>query len=104
MPALTAESDAERREQAKEWCDRFDENNARWLKTTIAECRNGDPEITYEDVDTSMIPPRPRLYGLAGAEVIEEVWKERMEIRASSAGAEAPETSSPQRTESQEVQ
>jgi len=29
-------------------------------------------------VDTSIIPPRPRLYGLAGAEEIEQVWNERM--------------------------
>ena len=35
------------------------------------------PDITYESVDTSLIKPRPRLYGLVDAEVIEEVWKER---------------------------
>ena len=34
---------------------------------------------TYEDVDTTLITPRPRLYGLVGAEVIEEVWKERQQ-------------------------
>ncbi|MFV1967510.1 MAG: succinate dehydrogenase flavoprotein subunit [Pirellulaceae bacterium] len=95
MPALTAESDAERREQAEAWCDRFQENNRKWLKSTIAQHVDGEPEIRYEDVDTSMIPPRPRLYGLAGAEVIEEVWKERMEVRAGSAGTEASEASSP---------
>jgi succinate dehydrogenase / fumarate reductase flavoprotein subunit len=33
--------------------------------------------LTYEDVDTSLIPPRPRLYGLVGAEDIEKVWNER---------------------------
>ena len=33
-------------------------------------------ELSYEDVDTSLIPPRPRLYGMVGGEVIEEVWKE----------------------------
>ena len=38
--------------------------------------------LTYEDVDTSLIPPRPRLYGLVGAEVIEEVWKERQAAKA----------------------
>ena len=35
------------------------------------------PSLAYEDVDTSLIPPRPRLYGLVGAEVIEQVWSER---------------------------
>jgi succinate dehydrogenase / fumarate reductase flavoprotein subunit len=29
------------------------------------------------EIDTSHIPPRPRLYGLVGADVIEEVWKSR---------------------------
>ena len=28
---------------------------------------NDQPDITYEDVDTSLVPPRPRLYGLVGA-------------------------------------
>ena len=62
----------------KQWCDAFEENNRKWLKTTIATFDgNGEPQLTYEDVDTSLIPPRPRLYGLVGAEVIEEVWKTR---------------------------
>ena len=86
--------------QLKAAPEAFEENNAKWLKSTIAQCVDGEPEISYEDVDTSMIRPRPRLYGLDGAEVIEEVWKERMEVRASSAGAEAPETTSPERMES----
>ena len=47
---------------------RFAENNEKWLKTTIAEYKNGTsgseggPEISYEDVDTSLISPRPRKY------------------------------------------
>ena len=41
-------------------------------------------EITYEDVDTSLIAPRPRLYGLVGAEDIEKVWKERVAAREAS--------------------
>ena len=47
-------------------------------QTTVAKFdERGEPTLSYEDVDTSLIPPRPRLYGLVGAEVIEEVWKER---------------------------
>ena len=42
--------------------------------------------LTYEDVDTSLIPPRPRLYGLVGAEVIEEVWKERQAAKSGASG------------------
>jgi succinate dehydrogenase / fumarate reductase flavoprotein subunit len=85
MPGLAATDPIEKRREAEQWCDRFEENTARWLKSTIAACGpNGDPEISYQDVDTSLIPPRPRLYGLVGAEAIEEVWKER---EAEKAGA-----------------
>ena len=71
--------------QAEQWCDRFESNNRRWLKSTIAvwQDKHEDVELTYEDVDTSLIPPRPRLYGLVGAEVIEQVWKERAAARKS---------------------
>ncbi len=41
---------------------RFAENNKKWLKSTIAIFKNGGPEITYEDVDKSLIAPRPRKY------------------------------------------
>jgi succinate dehydrogenase / fumarate reductase flavoprotein subunit len=80
---ITAEDPAERHRQAEAWCDAFEEKNRKWLKTTIATFPNasatscGDPQLTYEDVDTSLVPPRPRLYGLVGAEMIEESWKAR---------------------------
>jgi succinate dehydrogenase / fumarate reductase flavoprotein subunit len=78
MPGIKAEDPAERRRQAEAWCDAFEAKNRKWLKTTIAEFKDStDPTLTYEEVDTTLIPPRPRLYGLVGAEVIEEVWKER---------------------------
>ena len=78
MPGLEAANPAERRREAEAWCDRFDDNTRTWLKSTVATyVPNGDPVLTYEEVDTSLITPRPRLYGLVGAEVIEEVWKER---------------------------
>jgi succinate dehydrogenase / fumarate reductase flavoprotein subunit len=78
MPGLKATDPAEHRREAEVWCDRFEENTRRWLKSTIATyVPNGDPKLTYEEVDTSLITPRPRLYGLVGAEVIDEVWKER---------------------------
>jgi succinate dehydrogenase / fumarate reductase flavoprotein subunit len=77
-PELTGSTPGELRQQAEAWCERFDENNCRWLKTTVATLSpDGEPVLSYEDVDTSIIPPRPRLYGLAGASIIEEVWKER---------------------------
>lgn len=78
-PSLTAEDPAERRKQAEAWCDTFAENNEKYLKSTIAsyDANSMQPDLTYEDVDTSLVPPRPRLYGLVGAEDIEQVWKER---------------------------
>ncbi len=41
---------------------RFEENDKRWLKTTIAQIKNNQPEISYEEVNTSLITPRPRKY------------------------------------------
>lgn len=41
---------------------RFEENDKRWLKTTIAQIKNNQPEISYESVDTSLVTPRPRKY------------------------------------------
>ncbi len=79
MPGIDASaSPEERRRLANDWCDAFEHKNDRFLKTTIAEIdASGEPTLSYENVDTSLIPPRPRLYGLVGAEVIEEVWKDR---------------------------
>ncbi|HEY2826229.1 MAG TPA: succinate dehydrogenase flavoprotein subunit [Pirellulales bacterium] len=78
MPGLEAPDGAQRGREAEAWCDRFEENTRKWLKTTIAKLSaEGEPQLSYEDVDTSLIPPRPRLYGLVGADLIEQVWKER---------------------------
>jgi succinate dehydrogenase / fumarate reductase flavoprotein subunit len=41
---------------------RFDKGNEQWLKTTIAEHKNHQPEISFEEVNTSLIQPRPRKY------------------------------------------
>ncbi len=73
-----AEDPAEMRRQAAEWCEAFAKQIKRWLKTTIAENTPDGPSFSYEAVDTSLIPPRPRTYGLKGAEIIDEVWKQRM--------------------------
>ena len=50
---------------------------------------DGEPQLTYEDVDTSLIPPRPRLYGLVGGDLIEETWKRR-EAKKSESGTGQP--------------
>ena len=87
MPGIEATEPAAKRAEAERWCDRFEENTARWCKSTIAACdADGNPRITYQDVDTSLIPPRPRLYGLVGAEAIEEVWKERQAAKVAANG------------------
>jgi len=76
IPAPSADSPAELRQQAEEWCRHYHRQNEQWLKTTIARCTRDGPQITYEPVDTSLVPPRPRTYGLKGAEIIDRVWKE----------------------------
>jgi succinate dehydrogenase / fumarate reductase flavoprotein subunit len=82
MPGIEAGSPAEQRRLAEQWCDRFEENTRKWVKSTIATVNaDGDPQLSYEDVDTTLQPPRPRLYGLVGAEIIEEVWKGRQAAR-----------------------
>jgi len=92
MPGIEASDPAEKRRQAEAWCDKFEQKNRQWLKTTIAEIdERGEPRLSYEPVDVSLIPPRPRLYGLVGAEVIEEVWKER-QGRNSGGGASTKTT------------
>ncbi len=82
MPSLKADTPEGRRIEAEAWCDAFEANTARWLKSTIAVLDGDHPLLSYEDVDTSIIPPRPRLYGLVGAEEIDAVWKERSQRRA----------------------
>jgi len=78
MPGIAATDPIGKRREAEQWCDRFEENTRKWLKSTIAACEpDGSPRISYQDVDTSLTTPRPRLYGLVGGDVIEEVWKER---------------------------
>lgn len=62
--------------EARRWCEAFAKKNEQWLKTTIAEYTSDGPKISYEAVDTSLIPPRPRTYGLVGAEIIDRIWRE----------------------------
>jgi succinate dehydrogenase / fumarate reductase flavoprotein subunit len=87
MPSLTEQEPAARRREAEQWCDRFEANNAKFLKSSIATCKGDEVEISYEDVDTGSIPPRPRLYGLVGADTIEDVWKARLAAKQTTAKA-----------------
>ncbi len=74
IPSPDAQDPGALREQAQTWCKAFKEKNKRWLKTTIAKYTSDGPKFTYREVDTGSIPPRPRTYGLKGAEIIEQVW------------------------------
>ena len=40
----------------------YEESNEKWLKSSIATFNGKGPDISYEDVDTSLIQPRPRKY------------------------------------------
>ena len=86
MPGVDAEDPAERSRQAEAWCDRFEENNRKWLKTTVADWEGDQPVLSYEDVDTEAIPPRPRLYGIVGGDVIMEAWDKRQASREGGSG------------------
>jgi succinate dehydrogenase / fumarate reductase flavoprotein subunit len=82
---IEAEDPQLHRQEAEAWCDRFEEQTSRWLKSTVASLgEDGEPSLAYEEVDTTLISPRPRLYGLVGAEIIEEVWKQRLAGRSES--------------------
>ena len=75
IPSPNSDDPKELREQAEEWCRQYRAQNEKWLKTTIARHTPNGPDISYEPVDTHLLPPRPRTYGLKGAEVIDEVWR-----------------------------
>ncbi|MCG3130709.1 MAG: Fumarate reductase flavoprotein subunit [Phycisphaerae bacterium] len=93
IPGPKAENPADLRREAETWCDAFQKNIDKWLKTTVAtHDGKGGFTLSYEAVDTSAIPPRPRTYGLKGAEIIEEVWKERIARAKRGPGAEKRET------------
>ena len=77
IPAPTAQEPAALRQQAEEWCAAYHRQNQQWLKTTMARHTPAGPELWYEPVSTELIPPRPRTYGVVGAKIIEEVWKEK---------------------------
>jgi succinate dehydrogenase / fumarate reductase flavoprotein subunit len=87
-PGLSATEPVEKQKQAEEWCDRFAANTAKWLKSTISvNNKDNEPELTYEDVDTTLSPPKPRLYGMVGGELIEQVWKKRSDAKVAALGS-----------------
>ena len=85
LPGIEAQDPAERKRQAEAWCDRFEANNEKWLKTTVATWTGNQPQLDYEDVDTGSIPARPRLYGIVGGDVITQTWKERQQQKLAGA-------------------
>lgn len=76
-PSLKSTDPAERLREAEAWCDDFEANNKKFLNSTICTWDGTEPVHSFEPIDTRLLPPRPRLYGLVGAEAIEQVWKER---------------------------
>src|SRR5206468_12927644 len=42
-------------------------DDARWLRTTKARWTSDGPQLSYEPVDVSLIPPRPRKYDVTDA-------------------------------------
>lgn len=76
LPAPSADDPAELKKQAAEWCRKYRAQNDQWLKTTMATWTPDGPKIAYEPVDASLIPPRPRTYGMKGAAIVDQVWRE----------------------------
>ncbi len=76
IAGTTADDPAQLKEQATRWCRTFKEQIDKWLKSTIAEYAPNGVKFSYEEVDTSLIPPRPRTYGLKGAEIVDKTWKD----------------------------
>jgi succinate dehydrogenase / fumarate reductase flavoprotein subunit len=60
MPSLAATDPTERRHEAEKWCDAFEENTRKYLKSSICSWNGHEPDLTYEDVDTRLLKPRPR--------------------------------------------
>jgi succinate dehydrogenase / fumarate reductase flavoprotein subunit len=85
MPSLQATDPTERRLEAEKWCDAFEGNTNKFLKSSVCSWKGQEPDLVFEDIDTRLMKPRPRLYGLVGGEVIEEVWKQRSRSKEESA-------------------
>ncbi len=89
IPPPTAERPDELREQARQWCRKYHAQNQQWLKTTLAKWTPQGADFSYEPVECDSIAPRPRTYGLKGAEIIDEVWKSEMAGAAEAKAAAA---------------
>ena len=87
IPQPKASDPAGLRLEALRWCRDYRQQLDRWLKTTIAEYRPEGPAISYEPVDSSLIPPRPRTYGMVGAEIIEQEWNNQQVTAGAAATA-----------------
>ncbi len=46
-----------------EWMEKWRARNEKWRKTTLAVYKNGEPEISYEDIPSPVLEPEPRWYG-----------------------------------------
>ncbi len=46
----------------KEYLEKWEANNKNWLKMTIAKYKPEGPEISYKEIDTSLVQPHPRRY------------------------------------------
>jgi succinate dehydrogenase / fumarate reductase flavoprotein subunit len=90
IAGLDPESGGDLTAQARRWCEAFRQRNEKWLKSTIAEHTPNGPRFSEEAVDTSLIPPRPRTYGLKGADEIMRVWN--TEFSGKTAPATAPKS------------
>lgn len=90
LAAPTASDPTELKQQAATWCQKYFEQNKNWLKTTLARHTASGAEFSYEPVDVGVAGPKPRTYGVKGAEIIEKIWKEQYANRPLHDGVATP--------------
>ena len=93
MPASTVRPPSPDAAARRQWCDRFEENNRKWLKTPSPLVPDGEPHFSYED-STLADPAAAAALRPAGDEAGRQVWRERQEkpgTRGSGDGGERGE-------------
>ncbi|HEY3321450.1 MAG TPA: succinate dehydrogenase flavoprotein subunit [Planctomycetota bacterium] len=60
---------------------RYFEDNAKYLKSTLATYTPDGPKITYEEIDTNLMKPKPRDYIGHSTTAWEKVWAAKFEAK-----------------------
>ena len=69
---------------------RFEKQDAEWLRTTVADYAPGDPTISYEPIDLSLVSPGPRDYTGQGKPAWKLWHQERRDAHYAKTGEKPP--------------